>query len=80
MSNAKENTIQVRKGYKGSYRAGTARAAYQERMAQFVGKPLSAFVASCEEDCPALTKKGTPEPVKGWITFLTGANGPFVLK
>ena len=72
-------TIQARSGYKGAYRAGSARALYAERMAGFVGQPVAEFVASCESECPQHTKKGTAEPIKGWITFLTAENGPFVI-
>lgn len=80
---AKKETVRkiaANPDFKGTFRPGTMRAAYAERMGAFVGKPLSDFAESCAKDCPALTKKGTPEPIKGWITYLTGDNGPFLVK
>ena len=78
-SKAKIAVIRANPDFKGAYKPNTMRAAYAERMASLVGKPLSEFVASCEADCPALTKKQTAEPVRGWVTFLTAENGPFVI-
>ncbi|NOQ49144.1 MAG: hypothetical protein GQ553_00545 [Nitrosomonadaceae bacterium] len=72
-------TIRANPDFKGTFRPGTMRAAYAERMASLSGQPLSAFVDSVADDCPALTKKNTAEPVKGWITYLTGENGPFLV-
>lgn len=79
---AKKTTVPVIRAnpdFKGAYKPNTMRAAYADRMAEFVGKPVSAFVESVAADCPHLTKKGTAEPVKGWITFLTGENGQFTI-
>lgn len=78
-SKAKIAVIRANADFKGGYKPNTMRAAYADRMAQFVGKPVSEYVASCEADCPHLTKKNTAEPVKGWVTFLTTENGPFVI-
>ena len=76
---AKIAVIRANPEFKGTFKPNTMRAAYAERMASLSGKPLSEFVQSCQDDCPHLTKKGTAEPVKGWVTFLTGENGPFVI-
>jgi hypothetical protein len=77
----KEKVAVIRENpeFKGTFRPGTMRAAYAERMASLVGHTLSDFADSVQEDCPALTKKGTAEPVKGWVTYLTGENGPFLV-
>ena len=71
--------IRANPEFKGTFRPGSMRAAYAERMASLAGQPLSAFVDSVAADCPALTKKATAEPVKGWITYLTGDSGPFLV-
>ena len=56
-------------------RNGSARAAYHARMAEFVGKPLAAFVASCAANPPSTPAKGKlagkQEPVSGWVSWLT---------
>jgi hypothetical protein len=77
----KEKVAVIRENpeFKGTFRPGTMRAAYAERMQGLVGHTLSDFADSVAEDCPALTKKGTAEPVKGWVTYLTGENGPFLV-
>jgi len=80
MSKEKVAKIARNPEFKGTFRPGTMRASYAQRMEDFVGKPLSAFVDSCTEDCPHLTKKNTKEPVKGWVAFLTGENGAFLVK
>jgi hypothetical protein len=72
-------TIARNPEFKGTFRPGTMRAAYAERMDSLVGSTLSDFADSCAADCPALTKKGAPEPIKGWVTYLTGENGPFLV-
>jgi hypothetical protein len=66
--------------FKGTFRPGTMREAYATRMGEFVGRPLAEFAESVATDCPALTKKGTAEPIKGWVTYLTGDSGPFLVK
>lgn len=75
--------IRNRKGATANYRSGSARALYAERMDSFVGQPLSAFIASVEADVPSVPGKGKlkgkPEPVSGWVAFLTGDTGPFQL-
>lgn len=75
--------IRNRKGASASYRANSARDLYATRMGEFVGQPLSAFVASVEADIPSVPGKGKlkgkAEPVTGWVAFLTGDNGPFQL-
>ncbi len=71
--------IRANPDFKGTFRPGSMRAAYAERMDSLVGHKLSDFVDSVAADCPALTKKETAEPVKGWITYLTGENGPFLV-
>ncbi len=77
----KEKVAVIRENpeFKGTFRPGSMRAAYAERMAGLVGHTLSDFADSCAADCPALTKKGGAEPVKGWVTYLTGENGPFLV-
>ena len=67
---------------KFSGRQGSARALYHARMAQFVGKPLTAFVASVAANPPSVPAKGKlagkPEPVSGWVSWLT-RNSYFML-
>lgn len=78
----KETVVKIARNpeFKGTFRPGTMRAAYAERMDTLVGHPLSDFADSVDKNCPALTKKGTAEPVNGWVTYLTGENGPFLVK
>ena len=75
--------IRTRKGVKANYRTDSARDLYATRMGTFVGQPLSAFIASVEGDVPSVPGKGKlkgkPEPVSGWVAFLTGDTGPFQL-
>lgn len=56
-------------------RANSARALYHARMADFVGKPLADFVASVAANPPSVPAKGKlagkPEPVTGWVSWLT---------
>ncbi len=75
----KTPVIRANPAFKGSFKPNTARSAYAAVMQANLGKPVSAFVTACAANCPQLTKKGTVEPVKGWVTFLTGKNGPFVI-
>lgn len=60
-------TIQVKENLK----LGGARGKWYARLQQFAGKPLAEFTASCESDRPSLPKSGTPEPVAGWVRYLT---------
>jgi len=86
----KNPVIQVNPKFKGTYRG--ARAAWQGAMSGFVGKPVSAFAAhvAAKGNCPSMPKSGKlagkPEPVAGWVTFLTvpspknGQTPAFVIK
>lgn len=60
---------------KANFRANSARALYHAEMGKFVGKPLADFVASVAANPPSVpTKgklKGQPEPITGWISWLT---------
>jgi hypothetical protein len=73
----KQTVIAVNPKFKGNYRG--ARAAWQGAMAGFVGKPVSAFVTHATANPPSMPTKGKlagkPEPVAGWVTFLTVASG-----
>ncbi len=67
---------------KGNFRANSARALYHARMAQFIGKPLGEFVASCAASPPSVPSKGKgkgqPEKIQGWVSWLT-RNGYFTV-
>ena len=67
---------------KGNFRANSARALYHARMQQFVGKPLAAFVANVAANPPSMPTKGKlagkPEPIQGWVKWLT-RNGYFTV-
>ena len=56
-----------------SYRDGTARARWYERLKEFDGRPLDEFVASVEAEPPSTPDtgklEGQLEPVSGWINF-----------
>jgi len=79
MATKKVNIIQAGKS-PVNFRANSARALYHARMASFVGKPLTEFVASCEAEAPSTPNKGKlkgkPEPVSGWVSYFT-RNGYF---
>ena len=70
---AKTPVIAVNPKFKGNYRG--ARAAWHQAMAQFVGKPVAAFTAHVTANPPSMPTKGKlagkPEPVAGWVSFLT---------
>ena len=72
---AKQTLIAVNPKFKGNYRG--ARAAWQGAMAGFTGQPVSAFVkhVTAKGNCPSMPTKGKlagkPEPVAGWVSFLT---------
>jgi len=74
---AKQAVIAVNPKFKGQYRG--ARQAWQTAMHGFVGQPVSAFVAHVTANPPSMPTKGKlagkPEPVAGWVTFLTQASG-----
>ena len=57
--------IRANPEFKGTFRPGSMRAAYAERMGELAGHTLSDFADSVGADCPALSKKGTAKPVKG---------------
>jgi len=69
----KQTVIAVNPKFKGTYRG--ARALYSAAMQGFVGKPVSAFVAHVTANPPSMPAKGKlagkPEPVAGWVSFLT---------
>jgi hypothetical protein len=73
---AKTAVIAVNPKFKGNYRG--ARAAWQGTMASFVGKPVAAFAAHVTANAPSMPTKGKlagkPEPVAGWVSFLTQAS------
>ena len=74
---AKQNvpTVVLVKGAKVNFRAGSARAEYYARLAEFNNKPLADFIASCESNPPSMPTKGKlagkPEPVSGWVSYFT---------
>lgn len=69
----KNPVIAANPQFKGSYRG--ARAAWHGAMAGFIGKPVAAFVAHATANPPSMPNKGKlankPEPVAGWVSFLT---------
>lgn len=46
-----------------------ARAAWYKRLLEHDGKTAAAFLESCKERCPQLTKAGVPEDPRGWLSF-----------
>lgn len=72
----KNPVIQANPKFKANYRG--ARAAWADAMAGFVGRPVADFVAHVTENAPSMPTKGKlagkPEPVQGWVTFLTVAS------
>lgn len=46
-----------------------ARAAWYKRLLEHDGKEANAFLQSCKDKCPQLTKAGTPEDPRGWLNF-----------
>ena len=70
---AKQTVIAANPKFKGSYSG--ARAAYSAAMQGFIGKPVSAFVAHVKASPPSMPSTGKlagkPEPVAGWVSFLT---------
>lgn len=76
MANANNPVLAVNPKFKGTYSG--ARAAWQAAMLPFVGKPVAAFVASATAKPPSMPKAGKlagkPEPVAGWVSFLTKAS------
>ena len=78
MANAKTPVLAVNPAFKGTYSG--ARATWQAAMAPFVGKPVTAFTASIAANGhPTMPKtgklQGKPEPVAGWVSFLTSPSG-----
>ena len=83
MAKAKQTGPVIGQGTaKANFRQGSARALYHARMADFVGKPLADFVASCADNPPSTPTKGKlagkPEPIQGWVSWLT-RNGYFTV-
>lgn len=90
LMSTKNPVIAVNPKFKGTYRG--ARANWHGAMSGFVGQPVSAFVAhvTSKGNCPSMPKTGKlaskPEPVTGWVSFLTlaskknGGTPAFVIK
>jgi len=74
----KNPVIAVNPKFKGAYRGD--RALWHGAMSAFIGQPVSAFAAhvASKGNCPSMPKTGKlagkPEPVAGWVTFLTVAS------
>lgn len=77
MANAKTPVLAVNPAFKGTYSG--ARATWQAAMLPFIGKPVAAFVSHATANTPTMPKTGKlagkPEPVAGWVSFLTKPSG-----
>ena len=59
-----------------SFRPGSARDAWYERLKKFDGKHIEAFVANCKRYPPSTPPTGMHaghmEPINGWLSFFMG--------